>query len=76
MNISIQPTTRIVDIARALHAAGYRMVNRPGNGVQIERYSRSGDCDLCGRWTGELIEGACAPCKHHIENNDLLRNQR
>ncbi len=22
-----------------------------------------GDCDLCGEWTGRLIEGACAPCR-------------
>jgi hypothetical protein len=22
-----------------------------------------GDCDLCGEWTGRLINGACAPCR-------------
>lgn len=22
-----------------------------------------GDCDLCGEWSGRLIEGACAPCR-------------
>jgi len=22
-----------------------------------------GDCDLCGEWTGRLIDGACAPCR-------------
>ena len=22
-----------------------------------------GDCDLCGEWSGRLIEGVCAPCR-------------
>jgi hypothetical protein len=22
-----------------------------------------GDCDMCGRETGRLIEGVCAPCR-------------
>jgi hypothetical protein len=22
-----------------------------------------GDCDLCGEWSGRLIDGACAPCR-------------
>lgn len=22
-----------------------------------------GDCELCGEWSGRLIEGACAPCR-------------
>lgn len=27
-----------------------------------------GDCDLCGEWSGRLINGYCAPCrdKHHL----------
>lgn len=25
----------------------------------------SGDCDLCGEWSGRLIEGVCAPCRDH-----------
>ncbi|MCH9838645.1 conjugal transfer protein TraR [bacterium] len=24
---------------------------------------RPGDCDLCGEWSGRLVEGACAPCR-------------
>lgn len=24
---------------------------------------KPGDCDLCGEWSGRLIEGACAPCR-------------
>jgi hypothetical protein len=22
-----------------------------------------GDCDLCGEWSGRLVEGVCAPCR-------------
>ena len=22
-----------------------------------------GDCDLCGEWSGRLVNGACAPCR-------------
>jgi len=22
-----------------------------------------GDCELCGEWSGRLIDGACAPCR-------------
>lgn len=25
----------------------------------------AGDCDLCGEWSGRLVEGACAPCRDH-----------
>lgn len=27
-----------------------------------------GECDLCGEWSGRLINGACAPCRdrHHL----------
>ena len=24
---------------------------------------RQGECDLCGEWTGRLVNGACAPCR-------------
>ena len=23
----------------------------------------AGDCDLCGEWSGRLIDGACAQCR-------------
>ena len=23
----------------------------------------AGECDLCGEWSGRLVEGACAPCR-------------
>lgn len=22
-----------------------------------------GDCELCGEWSGRLVDGACAPCR-------------
>ena len=22
-----------------------------------------GECDMCGEWSGRLINGACAPCR-------------
>lgn len=27
-----------------------------------------GDCELCGRWSGRLVQGVCAPCrdKHNL----------
>jgi len=27
-----------------------------------------GECDLCGEWSGRLVDGACAPCrdKYHL----------
>lgn len=24
---------------------------------------RPGECDLCGEWSGRLVEGVCAPCR-------------
>jgi hypothetical protein len=26
-----------------------------------------GECDLCGEWSGRLINGACAPCRDKYE---------
>ena len=23
----------------------------------------AGDCDICGEWSGRLIQGVCAPCR-------------
>lgn len=22
-----------------------------------------GDCEMCGEWSGRLVDGACAPCR-------------
>jgi hypothetical protein len=24
---------------------------------------RPGDCDLCGEWSGRLVNGVCVPCR-------------
>lgn len=24
---------------------------------------KPGDCDLCGSWSGRLVNGVCAPCR-------------
>jgi hypothetical protein len=24
---------------------------------------RPGDCDICGEWSGRLVNGVCAPCR-------------
>ena len=40
------------DLDYALRAA--RKPLRPG---------RAGDCDICGEWSGRLIEGACSYCR-------------
>lgn len=25
----------------------------------------TGECDLCGEWSGRLVDGLCAPCRDH-----------
>lgn len=26
-----------------------------------------GECDLCGEWSGRLVNGACAPCRDRFK---------
>jgi hypothetical protein len=40
------------DTSRAINAAAKASPPR-----------RAGECDLCGEWSGRLIEAACAPCR-------------
>jgi hypothetical protein len=42
-------TARVVDAARA--RASSIPVGDPG------------ECDLCGEWSGRLVDGHCAPCR-------------
>ena len=28
-----------------------------------------GDCELCGQWSGRLVDGACAPCRDRFKLN-------
>jgi len=32
---------------------------------------KPGDCDLCGEWTGRLVNGACVPCRNKYEKTKL-----
>lgn len=50
----------------------YRFPHRFGSGrcsgyfiavEQWESHYGSGDCDLCGEWSGRLVGGVCAPCR-------------
>lgn len=25
-----------------------------------------GDCELCGEWSGRLVDGTCAPCRDRM----------
>jgi hypothetical protein len=31
---------------------------------------KQGDCDLCGEWTGALINGACPDCRSRLKLDD------
>jgi hypothetical protein len=31
-------------------------------GFELKR-GQAGDCDICGQWSGRLVDGACAPCR-------------
>ena len=26
-----------------------------------------GECDICGYWSGRLVQGACAPCRDQFK---------
>lgn len=30
---------------------------------------KPGECDFCGKWSGRLVDGACAPCRdrYHLK---------
>lgn len=37
-------------------AAAHKAANEMPAGTQ-------GDCELCGNWSGRLVEAVCAPCR-------------
>lgn len=37
-------------------------IRRIRKAAQIE-IGEQGECDLCGEWSGRLINGICAPCR-------------
>lgn len=60
-----------VDRANALAA------EETASGVQAAREAaakipegKPGECDLCGEWSGRLVNGACAPCRDRYNVRD------
>jgi hypothetical protein len=43
------------DVAKLREAAARIPVGTPG------------ECDLCGEWSGRLVNGACAPCRDRFK---------
>ena len=41
-------------------------------GVPLAR-GVEGECDLCGEWSGRLVEGLCAPCRDYYDAKRRLR---
>ena len=31
---------------------------------------KPGDCDMCGEWSGRLVNGVCAPCRERYRLGD------
>ena len=48
------------DIIEAQREAALAEARRKA--AQIPK-GRPGDCDLCGEWSGRLVDGVCAPCR-------------
>ena len=48
------------EVARIEAAARAAAANMPAG--------EPGECELCGEWSGRLIDGHCAPCRdrHHL----------
>ncbi len=38
--------------------------NRPGAEILP---GKPGECELCGSWSGRLVDGACVPCRNRLE---------
>ena len=56
--------TDIVDIAseRMEQETERRLAEIAAKAVAIPP-GKPGDCDLCGEWSGRLVDGVCAPCR-------------
>ena len=33
---------------------------------------KQGECDLCGEWSGRLVEGACVPCRDRYQGRHAV----
>lgn len=53
-----------IDLAsnRALEEAERGVANVCAQAARIPA-GNPGDCDLCGEWSGRLVNGTCAPCR-------------
>lgn len=40
--------------------AGVSLVREAAANIPV---GEPGDCDLCGEWSGRLVDGVCAPCR-------------
>jgi len=38
-------------------------IKRIRNAVCSMPVGKHGDCELCGAWSGRLVNGVCAPCR-------------
>ncbi|MCU0811962.1 MAG: hypothetical protein MUE59_13185 [Thiobacillaceae bacterium] len=54
-----------IDRAQAHTEAELEAAIAAARGVPIPE-GVPGDCDLCGEWTGRLVEGLCAPCRDWV----------
>jgi hypothetical protein len=54
----------VVDIANELaHVGTDRAVQYARSIAASIPVGETGECELCGEWSGRLVKGACAPCR-------------
>ena len=52
------------DIDRANDLAELELADRLAEARKAEILpGEPGECDLCGEWSGRLVDGACSPCR-------------
>ena len=45
-------------------------IDRPGDNkapIQPWATTRRGDCETCGEWASELVDGMCIPCRNRLK---------
>ncbi len=48
------------DLRQAAEESGIAAIRK---NVASMPKGETGECDLCGEWSGRLVGGACAPCR-------------
>lgn len=43
-----------------------RKIDYVSNKAKIDK-GRQGECDLCGEWSGRLINDVCSPCRDRFK---------